>query len=66
MDGAVHFFMAFGAPIKYAAGPRYLHIMQISQIFANIGKGGLFYTIYVQEKMQKKSKKEPIKFFYHF
>ena len=33
----MHFFMAFGAPIKYAAGPRYLHIMQISQIFfANI------------------------------
>ena len=29
--------MAFGAPIKYAAGPRYLHIMQISQnFFANI------------------------------
>ena len=32
----MHFFMAFGAPIKYAAGPRYLHIMQISQFFANI------------------------------
>ena len=34
-DGAVHFFMAFGASIKYPPAPRYLHIMQIS-IFPNL------------------------------